>query len=73
MIETFSNKPISKSEFVEYSGLTNRTAEKLLKRFVDLELIKTKDSGRKQAEKAWVCTSPLFRPIVDLLHCFPFL
>ena len=41
-----SNKPISKYEFVEYSGLANRTAERLLKRFVDLELIKTEGSGR---------------------------
>lgn len=40
------NEPVSKSEFVEYSDLANRTAERLLKRFVDLELIKIVGSGR---------------------------
>lgn len=41
-----SNKPISKLEFVEYSGLATRTAERLIKRFVDLKLIRIEGSGR---------------------------
>lgn len=41
-----NNKSISKSEFVEYSGLATRTAERLLKKFVNLELIKIEGSGR---------------------------
>jgi len=41
-----NNKPVSKSEFVEYADLAVRTAERLLKKFVDMGLIKIEGAGR---------------------------
>jgi len=41
-----SNKPVTKNDFVFYSGLPTRTAQRMLKKFVDLKLIKAKGSGR---------------------------
>lgn len=39
------HKPVSKSEFAETTGLPNRTAERLLKKFVDINLISKQGSG----------------------------
>lgn len=39
------HKPVSKAEFAETTKLSNRTAERLLKKFVDLNLISRQGSG----------------------------
>ncbi len=45
--EIFREKrPVSKSEFAEFSNLTSRTAERYLKRYVDLNLIKVVGGGK---------------------------
>lgn len=41
-----TNKYVTKTGFVEYSGLHNRTAERMLKKFVDLKLIRLEGVGR---------------------------
>lgn len=41
-----SKKAYSKSEFVEQTGLTTRTAERMLKRWVDLELLRKEGGGK---------------------------
>jgi ATP-dependent DNA helicase RecG len=41
-----SNKPVTKAEFVEYTDLATRTAERLIKKYVDLNLIKVQGSGK---------------------------
>jgi len=46
-LEVFrTNKSLSKSEFVELTGLAARTAERLLKKFSDLDLVRRKGAGR---------------------------
>ncbi|NQV14804.1 hypothetical protein HQ531_05040 [bacterium] len=46
-LEVFrTNKSLSKSEFVDLTGLATRTAERLLKKFVDLDLIRREGAGR---------------------------
>lgn len=47
MFEIFrSNKPVTKVEFVEYSGLAIRTAERLLKQFIEFKLISMQGAGK---------------------------
>ncbi|MEX0813910.1 MAG: ATP-binding protein [Chitinophagales bacterium] len=41
-----SNKAYSKSEFVEQTGLASRTAERMLKRWVDLNLLRKEGGGK---------------------------
>jgi len=41
------HQQISKADFVTKTGLTNRTAERLLKKFTDMNLIKRQGSGPK--------------------------
>jgi ATP-dependent DNA helicase RecG len=41
-----NNRQLSKAEFAELTNLTNRTAERYLKQFVDLELIKVIGGGK---------------------------
>lgn len=46
IFEIFRNyMPITKIEFAKQAGLANRTAERILKRFADLNLIKRRGSG----------------------------
>jgi ATP-dependent DNA helicase RecG len=45
--ELFRNKqPYSKSEFVEQTGLASRTAERMLKRWVELNLLRKEGGGK---------------------------
>lgn len=41
-----TKKPYSKSEFVEQTGLATRTAERMLKRWLDLNLLRKKGGGK---------------------------
>lgn len=43
-----NNNAISKNDFVFYSGLTTRTAQRMLKKFVDLKLINAEGEGRSR-------------------------
>jgi len=46
VLDIFRNyKPISKVEFAKQAGLTNRTAERLLKKLTDLNLIRKQGAG----------------------------
>ena len=47
MFEFFrNNKQLSKSEFAELANLSSRTAERYIKQFVDLKLIKVIGGGK---------------------------
>lgn len=43
-----NNNAVSKNDFVFYSGLTTRTAQRMLKKFVDLKLINAEGEGRSR-------------------------